>query len=323
MTAEAIEQGIPVASKDANTTTTTVQSLKKDSSQNKTVLRAYNHVLTCGGKQVRTKMIKGLNTWLKVQQEKMEQVFGVIESFHNSSLLMDDIQDFAVLRRGRPCAHLIFDIVHSVHSGTYASFEKYSRSFPLEFMGSTCKIIAENLMKVAEGQGLDIYWRDTQTCPTVEEYLDMIDKKTTALFRMGLELLQLFSSNQQDFSKLILLIGRYFQIRDDYANLKFKEYELTKGFADDLTEGKYSYLIVHAIRSHPEDQTIQKIVEMRPTDLQTKRIAVKHIEKLGTFAHCEQLLTDLMQQIEQELEYLEPNEIMLSLLKALFIKERE
>ena len=62
---------------------------------------------------------------------------------------------------------------------------------------------------------------------------------------------------------------------------------------------------------------------MRPTDLPTKRLAVKHMEKLGTFAHCEQLLADLMQQIELELERLEPNEIMLSLLKALFIKEGE
>ena len=66
----------------------------------------------------------------------------------------------------------------------------------------------------------------------------MIELKTTQLFKLALNSLQVYSQNKHDFASLINLIGRYFQIRDDYANLKFTEYAKTKGFAEDLSEGK-------------------------------------------------------------------------------------
>ena len=33
------------------------------------------------------------------------------------------------------------------------------------------------------------------------------------------------------------LLGLYFQIRDDYANLRLASYAVNKSFAEDLTEG--------------------------------------------------------------------------------------
>ena len=67
---------------------------------------------------------------------------------------------------------------------------------------------------------MDIYWRDSYTCPSEEQYIAMIERKTGALFSLGVKLMQLFSADQRDFSFLITLLGKYFQIRDDYANLK-------------------------------------------------------------------------------------------------------
>ncbi len=67
---------------------------------------------------------------------------------------------------------------------------------------------------------MDIYWRDSFTCPTEEQYLDMIKKKTGGLFGLGVKLMQLFSDDKRDFSQLIAILGTYFQIRDDYSNLK-------------------------------------------------------------------------------------------------------
>ena len=71
--------------------------------------------------------------------------------------------------------------------------------------------------------GMDIYWRDTYTCPNESEYLNMILRKTGGLFGLGIRLMQLFSENKQDFSVLTGVLGTYFQIRDDYANLLFQE----------------------------------------------------------------------------------------------------
>jgi geranylgeranyl diphosphate synthase type 3 len=71
--------------------------------------------------------------------------------------------------------------------------------------------------------GLDIYWRDSFTCPTEEDYLYMIECKTTGLFGFGVRLMQLLSENKTDYLPFVRVVGQYFQIRDDYANLKLDE----------------------------------------------------------------------------------------------------
>ena len=72
-------------------------------------------------------------------------------------------------------------------------------------------------------QGMDIYWRDSFKCPTEEQYLLMVRRKTGGLFGLGVKLMQLFSTDNRDYTELIALLGTYFQIRDDYANLKSVE----------------------------------------------------------------------------------------------------
>lgn len=68
-----------------------------------------------------------------------------------------------------------------------------------------------------------IHWRDSFECPTEDEYMAMIKRKTGGLFGLGVRLMQLFSEDKRDFLQLIRLLGSYFQIRDDYANLTSRE----------------------------------------------------------------------------------------------------
>ena len=68
------------------------------------------------------------------------------------------------------------------------------------------------------------------------------------LFNLAVRLMHLFSESRDDFVGLTSLLGLYFQIRDDYANLCLDEYAENKSFAEDLTEGKFSFPIIHAIR---------------------------------------------------------------------------
>ena len=63
---------------------------------------------------------------------------------------------------------------------------------------------------------MDIHWRDSFQCPTEEQYLQMIRRKTGGLFGLGVKLMQLFSEDERDYTRLISLLGTYFQIRDDF-----------------------------------------------------------------------------------------------------------
>lgn len=60
----------------------------------------------------------------------------------------------------------------------------------------------------------------------------------------------------RDYIPLVNLVGVYFQIRDDYMNLQSDEYSSHKGFAEDLTEGKFSFPVVHGIHADKSNRRI-------------------------------------------------------------------
>lgn len=78
---------------------------------------------------------------------------------------------------------------------------------------------------LALGQALDLYWKFQKTCPTTREYLTMVDNKTGGFFRMALRLMEIESNTEScpDIMQLVTLMGRYYQIRDDYMNLTSDE----------------------------------------------------------------------------------------------------
>lgn len=77
-----------------------------------------------------------------------------------------------------------------------------------------------------------------------------MNKETGGLFKLAIRLMQIFSINNEDFDALIEKLGLFFQIRDDYANLCLKEYADSKSFCEDLTEGKFSFPIIHHIHTN-------------------------------------------------------------------------
>ena len=60
--------------------------------------------------------------------------------------------------------------------------------------------------------------------------------------------MKVYSDDARDLNELIDSIGQFFQIRDDLANLCSKEYADSKSYCDDLTEGKFSYPVIRAIK---------------------------------------------------------------------------
>lgn len=137
------------------------------------------------------------------------------------------------------------------------------------------KVYTEQLLELHRGQGMEIYWRDNFTCPTESEYKLMTIRKTGGLFMLAIRLMKLFSSSDKDFSHLTAILGLYFQVRDDYCNLTSKEvlneiqfdknkyytlfvlqYSESKSFCEDLTEGKFSFPIIHAVNNQKHDRQV-------------------------------------------------------------------
>lgn len=128
-------------------------------------------------------------------------------------------------------------------------------------------IFTTELLQLHKGQGMEIHWRETHTCPSINDYLQMVGNKTGGLLRLAVKLMQLYSTNKTDLIPLVDLLGKHFQIRDDYINLKSEMYIDQRGFAEDVTEGKYSFPIIHCITHHDPNKILSSKENKRITFL--------------------------------------------------------
>lgn len=99
------------------------------------------------------------------------------------------MEDNSILRRGIPVAHNIFGTAQTINSANYVYFLALQEVRKLN-SPTAIEIYTEELLNLHKGQGMDLFWRDTLTCPTEEEYLEMVDNKTGGLFRLAVKLMQ-------------------------------------------------------------------------------------------------------------------------------------
>ncbi|XP_015786265.1 geranylgeranyl pyrophosphate synthase [Tetranychus urticae] len=291
-------------------------------SEKKLILEPYEYITQRTGKQIRTKLMKAFNFWLNVPEDTCAKIESIVEMLHNSSLLVDDIEDNSTLRRGIPVAHNVFGLATTINCANYIYFlalHKIITELPEDKVTEAVKIYTQQMLELHRGQGLEIYWRDSFVCPTEKEYTEMISMKTGGLFGLGVNLLQLFSKNKQDLSQMVFLLGVIFQIRDDYNNLKSDEYKENKSFCEDLSEGKFSFPVVHAIKSYPDKSTIMNIIRKRTNDIEIKKLAVSVLEELGSFKYTKEVLTKYHEQAKEECTKLGGNEYISKLLESLRI----
>jgi len=291
-------------------------SASNSPAQDRLLLEPYSHILSVPGKNIRAKLIAGFNTWMKVAQEKIEAIDEIVEMLHNASLLVDDIEDSSTLRRGLPVAHLIYGQASTINCANYVMFIGLEKTQALGHPEAVT-VFTQQLLELHRGQGMEIYWRDNFTCPTEEEYNLMISRKTGGLFNLAVRLMQLFSESDENFSELTRLLGLYFQIRDDYANLKLEEYAANKTFAEDLTEGKFSFPIQHNINKNTRDDRVLKILKQRTNDVEIKKFCISLLEASGSFEYTRHVLESLDRAICSEVERLGGNSIVTRVMEEL------
>ncbi|KAG6883983.1 hypothetical protein C0993_002312 [Termitomyces sp. T159_Od127] len=176
-------------------------------------------------------------------------------------------------------------------------------------MSSTVSLpsYSEELLSLHRGQGLELYWRDTLQCPTEEEYLSM--RKHTVTPHLGFD---------RDYVPLVNLIGIYFQIRDDLMNLCGTEYAHNKGFAEDLTEGKFSFPIIHSIHADPTNRQVLNVLQKRSEAGDMKKHVIQYMRtKTKSFEYTESVLNGITNQMREEIERLGGNTGLTSIIEAL------
>ncbi|KAF2808977.1 geranylgeranyl pyrophosphate synthetase [Mytilinidion resinicola] len=261
-----------------------------DEDKEKILLGPYEYLYGHPGKDMRAQLVGAFNMWLKVPAESLEVITKVVGMLHTASLLVDDVEDSSLLRRGVPVANRIFGTAQVINSANYVYFLALRELSKLS-NPAMIDIFTEELLNLHRGQGMDLYWRDSLTCPSEADYLEMVGNKTGGLFRLAIKLMQADSKIDIDCVPLVNAIGLLFQILDDHLNLS--AYSSAKGLCEDLTEGKFSFLIIHAIRADPTNLVLINILKQKTTDEEVKKYAVSYMERTGSFQYSKRCVEEL------------------------------
>lgn len=265
------------------------------SQKEKIIMGPYDYLFAHPGKDIRAALIKAFDAFLHVPHHSLEVITRVVGMLHTSSLLIDDVQDGSQLRRGVPVAHNIFGTAQTINSANYVYFIALQELQHLTNKDEAIEIFTTELLNLHRGQGMDLYWRDTLTCPTEDDYLEMVQNKTGGLFRLAVKLMQAESPERGriDCVPLVNLMGLIFQICDDYLNLSSGTYTKNKGLCEDLTEGKFSFPVIHSIRANPSNLQLINILKQKTTDDGVKRYAISYMESTGSFEYTRRVIREL------------------------------
>jgi len=279
------------------------------------LLEPFYYLCDNPGKLIRTKLIDAFNDWINVPEDKLKIITDVVEMLHTASLLIDDIEDSSILRRGNPVAHHIYGIPGTINCANYVYFLALQKLLELK-TPELIQIYTEELCNLHRGQGMDLYWRDKNICPTEEEYLEMIGNKTGGLLRLAVKMMQVCGSNQKDCVALVNKLGIHFQLRDDYINLQSDQYMKEKGFCEDITEGKFSFPVIHCIK-HDKYHRLINILKQRTQDQEVLKFAVECIRNAGSFEYSLAYVLKIEGEARAELAKLGDNPKLSKILDAL------
>ncbi|KGO37245.1 Terpenoid synthase [Penicillium expansum] len=211
---------------------------------------------------------------------------------------LDDIQDGSVLRRGRPVAHQIFGVGQTINTATYLMNEALSLIQMLS--PSAVTVYTDEMRNLQLGQGRDLHWSYHTHVPTPAQYIGMVDGKTGGLFRLISRLMrsEATTNSDLDISQFATLLGRHFQIRDDYQNLQSEDYTKNKGFCDDLDEGKLSFPIIVSMQSPGFSNTALSSIfkgsqKGETLTLEMKQYILEEITARGAFTETKAVLRKL------------------------------
>ncbi|XP_043252455.1 geranylgeranyl pyrophosphate synthase-like isoform X2 [Colletes gigas] len=278
----------------------------KDSDCNVQLLEPVKYMQKCLETRLEYKIPIAFNVWLKIPVDKFREIALISKTIHVSTIIIDDIQDEAKIRKDVPVAHSIYGIANSLNAASHAMLLAVQKVHALNHP-QAMEIFLEEILNIHTGQGLEIYWRDNFTCPSEESYKAMVLGKTTGLLSFMVRSMQLFSNCKEDFTPLINIMGLYIQICNDYTNFHYDSNTNDEGYADDLSTGSFNFPIMHAIQTHPEDTQIKTILKQRTKDITVKRYCAKLLKKFGSFAYTLSVLEDLDMEARREIERLGGN----------------
>ena len=250
----------------------------------KNLYEPFDYIMHLGGKRMRP-ILTLLAYQMFADDEKFPlNIAMAVEVFHNFSLVHDDVMDEAPLRRGKTTVHQKYNTNTAILSGDLMLVKAY------EYLGKTdekhlpkiLKIFTKTAAEVCDGQQYDMDFEERSDV-TIEEYLKMIELKTSVLVGAALQMGAIAGgASDEDAANIYSFgknIGIAFQLQDDILDTFGDVEKFGKKVGGDIVQNKKTILILKALEKANEDQKSQlkEWMSGKAKDENEKILAVKKL----------------------------------------------
>ena len=261
-----------------------------------TLYAPIQYVLSLGGKRVRpVLMLLAYNLYKDDPERIMTQAIA-LETYHNFTLLHDDLMDNADMRRGHETVHRKWNPNQAILSGDTMLLQAFQRMGQCEAdkLQAVINLFTETTLEIDEGQQLDVEF-ETRNDVTEDEYVEMIRMKTSVLLacavKIGAILAGASKEDQDNLYKFGEQIGLAFQLQDDLLDVYGDPKVFGKNIGGDITSNKKTYMLINAVnRANPaQREELTRWIEAAEFDREEKVKAVTRLyDEIGIRELCEQ-----------------------------------
>lgn len=211
------------------------------------------YVLGLGGKRLRpVLMLLAYNLYKEDVTRIFSQAAG-IETYHNFTLLHDDLMDRADMRRNKPTVHKKWDENTAILSGDamlILAYQFMMKKCPLECVERVMEVFGRTALEVCEGQQWDMEF-EHRLDVTVDEYIEMIRLKTSVLLAAALKIGAILGGAPEKDAQLLydfgIKMGLAFQLQDDYLDVYGDPAVFGKKIGGDILCNKKTFMLITAL----------------------------------------------------------------------------
>ena len=253
------------------------------------------YVLSLGGKRIRpVLMLLGYNLW-KDDPERILMPAVAVETYHNYTLLHDDLMDNADKRRGHDTVHKKWDANTAILSGDAMLVVAYQRLATVDQtkLKPVLDLFTETALEIDEGQQFDIDFENRSDVKE-EEYIEMIRLKTSVLLACALKIGAILANapvtDAEALYKFGEQLGLAFQLQDDLLDVYGDTKVFGKEIGGDIMCNKKTFMLINAFNRANDAQLKerQKWCSGEKFDRKEKVAAVTHLyDEIGIRQLCE------------------------------------
>lgn len=249
------------------------------------------YALAAGGKRIRPVMVlMGADAFGGKSAEAMRAALG-IETYHNFTLLHDDVMDKSDLRRGRQTVHKKYGGNTAILSGD--TMLTLATMMVSEVEGSLLRRVLDTFNEMAiavyEGQQLDMEFETAEDI-TLHDYLEMIEGKTGSLLGASVKIGSLIGGASDEDARLMyefgVMTGLAFQIQDDWLDTFGDATTFGKPIGGDILNAKKTFLYVAAMAEGGQNAEALKAAYAMPANELRVKAVTRLYEKMGIGEMC-------------------------------------